>query len=274
MLAHWWLNLGLGAREGRAKFKGSYRLRKSLDRLSVDTWLCLFFWPQVSQPWSLQAVGWGQVLVPRCQPPGELHTDECSLISSPQGLCPQDELEELSSPCPASPEDPPRVADRAGPGSYQIATFVLGPSAHGILCVLLKREASVSVNSVESCDQALPAFRAKCSWGSTSCCWTRVLECLMWAHNSHSCNIMTLQLVGYPPWGVQDLWNCEFTLLTILLQFLLSVFSCRKSFLVGSSLGNGRSSVSCDFVVLVRGGQLTVLLLCRFGYCPLSGILN
>lgn len=59
MLAPWWLNLGLGAREGRAKFKGSYRLRKSLDRLSVDTWLCLFFWPQVSQPWSLQAVGWG-----------------------------------------------------------------------------------------------------------------------------------------------------------------------------------------------------------------------
>ena len=44
--------------------------------------------------------------------------------------------------------------------------------------------------------------------------------------------------------------------------FLLYVFGCRISFLVGSSLFLiGCSAISCNFGVLVRGGKLKVLLL-------------
>ena len=50
-----------------------------------------------------------------------------------------------------------------------------------------------------------------------------------------------------------------------LVGFLLYVFGCRLSFLVGSSLffTDACSAVSCDFGVLVRGGELRVFLLHR-----------
>ena len=48
-----------------------YGLRKSLGSLSADGWGCvptlLVIRLEASQHWSLQAVGWGQVLVPRAQ---------------------------------------------------------------------------------------------------------------------------------------------------------------------------------------------------------------
>ena len=48
----------------------------------------------------------------------------------------------------------------------------------------------------------------------------------------------------------------------ILLWFLLYVFECRISILIGSSLfTDGCSAVSCDFGVLVRGDELKFLLL-------------
>ena len=50
----------------------------------------------------------------------------------------------------------------------------------------------------------------------------------------------------------------------ILLWFLLYIFECRISFLIGSSLFiDGCSAVSCDFGVLVRGDELKFLLLCH-----------
>ena len=69
--AHWWVELGLVPLVGRAMsrgmFRGSLELRKTLGSLSADGWGCvhllLVVWPEASQHWSLQAVGWGQVLV-------------------------------------------------------------------------------------------------------------------------------------------------------------------------------------------------------------------
>ena len=53
-------------------------------------------------------------------------------------------------------------------------------------------------------------------------------------------------------------------LLPILLWFLLYVFSCRRSFLVGSGLFHQwLFSDSCNFGVLMRGGELRVFLLCH-----------
>lgn len=39
------------------------------------------------------------------------------------------------APHPTSPGDSPRPAGRSGIGSYQIATFALGPGAYEVLCV-------------------------------------------------------------------------------------------------------------------------------------------
>ena len=66
MPAHWRVELGLGPLVGRAMFRGSSWLRKSLGSLSADGWGCVpvqLVWPKASQHWSVQAVGWGQVLV-------------------------------------------------------------------------------------------------------------------------------------------------------------------------------------------------------------------
>ena len=63
--AHWWVKLDLGSLVGRAV--GGCGLRKTLGSLSVDKWsyspTLFVVWPEASQHWSLQAVGWGQVLV-------------------------------------------------------------------------------------------------------------------------------------------------------------------------------------------------------------------
>ena len=65
---------------GRAMSRGVFSrqlvVRKTLSSLSADGWGCvpalLVVWPEVFQHWSQQAVGWGQVLVRKCQPPEEL----------------------------------------------------------------------------------------------------------------------------------------------------------------------------------------------------------
>ena len=49
-----------------------------------------------------------------------------------------------SQPPFALPRDSPRPAGRCSPGSHQITAFALDPSAHEILCVLLKSEACIS----------------------------------------------------------------------------------------------------------------------------------
>ena len=67
----WWARPCLGAWS-----RGDCGLRKSLGSLptvggSVSHPVCCLTW-SVNQHWSLQVVRWDQILVPRCQPPGEL----------------------------------------------------------------------------------------------------------------------------------------------------------------------------------------------------------
>lgn len=55
--ANWWVELSLVTLVGRFVFI------KILSSLSVDGWSCvpilLVFWPEASQNWNLQTVGWG-----------------------------------------------------------------------------------------------------------------------------------------------------------------------------------------------------------------------
>ena len=75
--AHWWVELGLVPLVGRAMsgvcLLSSGLLWKTLSSLSADGWGCvptlLVVWPDSSQHWSLEAVGWGQVLVRKWCPP-------------------------------------------------------------------------------------------------------------------------------------------------------------------------------------------------------------
>lgn len=71
MLAHWCIDLDfdplVSYAMSRAMSRGSCGLRKSLGSLSADGWGCvptlLVVWPEESQHWSLQAIGWNQVMV-------------------------------------------------------------------------------------------------------------------------------------------------------------------------------------------------------------------
>ena len=134
--AHWWVELGPRPLVGRGMSRGGSRHRKSLGSPSTHGWGCVptqfAFWPEESQHWSLQAIGWSQILVPKCQPPEKLTQMNAPQYVCHQCLCPQGEPQLPS----ASPGDPPRPAGRYGPGSYQITSFGLCPGVHETVCDL------------------------------------------------------------------------------------------------------------------------------------------
>ena len=78
--AHWWVDLChvplVGRAMSRGVFIGGSWLRTTLDSLSPEGWDCVptlfIVWPEASQDWILQAVGWGRSSVPKWRPPGEL----------------------------------------------------------------------------------------------------------------------------------------------------------------------------------------------------------
>ena len=71
--------------------------------------------------------------------------------------------------------------------------------------------------------------------------------------------------MGCPPRGVGLSYTATVLLLSVL-WFFLYVFSCRRIFLVGSSLSHNSFSVkSCHFGVPMRGSGLRVFLLCHLG---------
>ena len=91
------------ARPSRGIFRGGCSLQKTMQ--PVCWWVgcvptLLVFWTDASQHWSLQAIGWGQASVPKCQPQGEVMP-----MNIPCGLCQQCpcSLSELQLP-PASQE--------------------------------------------------------------------------------------------------------------------------------------------------------------------------
>ena len=150
---HWWVELDLVSLVGRTvssgMFRGGWGLRKTLGSLSDDGWGCVLtlfvVWPETYQHWSLQAVGWGQVLVSQWQLLGELTPMSTPWTSATSVLVPT----VSHSHTPASPGDPPRPAGRSGPGSYEVTAFSLGPCEHKTLCAPSKSGVSLSLSPVE-----------------------------------------------------------------------------------------------------------------------------
>ena len=185
--------------------------RKSLGSLSADGWGCvptqLAAWPEASQHWSLQAVGWSQVLVPKCQPLGEFTHMHALRYTCHQCLCPQGGPQ----PPPVSPGGPPKPAGRSGLGSYHSTAFALGPSAHENLCAPFKSEVSISPSPVELLQSSPGGLQSQMLWGllflvpdtwdGGGLTWGSELS-LMW---ENLCSVIILQFVGHPPWGVWDL---------------------------------------------------------------------
>ena len=165
MPAHWWVELGLGQGCVSGVSRGSYGLRKSLGTLSVDGWNCvpalMVVLPEISQHWSLQAVGWGLILGPKCQPPGELAPMNTPQYLHHQCPCPQSE----PHPPPTSPGDPPRPPGRSGLGSYEVTVFALGPSVHETLCASSKSGVSVSPSPVEFLQSSPTGLQSQMLWG-------------------------------------------------------------------------------------------------------------
>ena len=104
-----------------------------------------------------------------------------------------------------------------------------------------KSEVSLSRCPVRLLKLSPAGLKAKCSGNSSSRCRTPSLESPMWGSElsllcENLCIVIILQLVGCPPRGVEFDYISSLPLLPISLRFLLYVFSCRRSFLVGSSL--------------------------------------
>ena len=152
--AHWWVELGLVSLVDRAVsrgvFRGGYGLRKTLSSLSADGSGCVpalwVVWPEASHHWSLQAVGWAQVLASKWQPPGQL----TPMIT--QYLCHQ-----CPCPCPHSEAQPPPPSQETlqdqqvglAQAPLQSLLFPLGPGVHETLCAHSKSGISVSPSPVE-----------------------------------------------------------------------------------------------------------------------------
>ena len=154
--AHWWVELGMplwwpGPCQG-VSLVGSYMLRKTLSSLAADGWGCvpalLGVWTEESQHWSLQPVGWGQVLVRKWWPPQGL-----TPMSTPQNY-------PCQCPCPYSEPQPPLPLQETlhhqqvglAQALMRPLLFSLGPGVHKTLCVcvLSKSGVSVSPSPVES----------------------------------------------------------------------------------------------------------------------------
>ena len=171
MPAHWCVELCVVPLVDRATSRGVFRsgceLSTTLGSLSADGWGCvpplLVVWPEASQHWSLQAVGWSQVSVPKWPPLGQLVP-----INMLWGL-------HLQSPCArsapqpthTSPGDPPHHTGWSSPGSCGVTALFWVP-VYVKSCVHPPRVQFLFLPVLwSSCTQALLAFKAKCSGGSS-----------------------------------------------------------------------------------------------------------
>ena len=143
------------------------------DSLSADGWGCvptlLVLQPEVSQHWSLQPVGWNQVLMTKRQPLGEF-----TPMNIPWGLCHQCPcLHNESLLTPACPGGPARCMGRSGPGSYGVTALPWVPMHMKHFAHPPRLESLSSLLVWSSCMQKAPlAFKAKCPGGSSVQCPT------------------------------------------------------------------------------------------------------
>lgn len=118
----WWVELHLVPLSGRPMSRGVFggvcEISITWGSLSADGWgyvpVLLVIWSETFQQWSLQAVEWGQILMPKWEPPGELTPNNI-----PWGLhyqCPYLHSELQASP--SSPGEPQRPIGRSTPSSF------------------------------------------------------------------------------------------------------------------------------------------------------------
>ena len=215
--------------------RGGCGLRKSLESLSADEWDCIpalfVIWPEF-QHWSLQAVGWGQVSVPRdskCLPPARGHVGPFYVCH--QLLWPQREPQPLPLPQETLQDQ------QVGLGRALMKSLLLPwVSVHTRPCVHPPSVESLFVPVLWSfCIQALLASKANCSQGSSSWCQTPRLGSLAWGSElsvllENFCDTIILWFVGHPP-GWDGIWlYCVCAPLTVL-GFLPYILGCSISFL-------------------------------------------
>lgn len=133
--------------------------------------VCYLAWG--TPPLEPKAIEWGEVLVPKRQPPGKLtqmNVPQCIHHHSPGG--------------------PARPAGRSGPGFYQIAALALDPGAHEIFCVLFK---SLCFPQSWGAPAVKPYWPSKSNAleGSSSWCWMELS--VLW---ENLCDMIILQFVG------------------------------------------------------------------------------
>ena len=133
--ARWWVEWVLSFWAGPCQevcLSGSCVLRKTLSSLSADEWGCVptwfFVWPEVSWPASCKV---RPGVAEKMMASRKADANEYSLELRWLCFCP------CSDPQlpPACVGDPPVLAGRSGPGSYEVTFISLGPGAHKILCV-------------------------------------------------------------------------------------------------------------------------------------------
>ena len=153
----------VGMAVSRGVFRGACGLQKTLGSLSADGWGCvptmLVVCPETSQHWSLLAVGWGQVLVSRWLPPGELTSVSTPTYLLHQCLCPHSE-----------PQLPPASLEIFQDQQVGLAQASVKSLLSPWVPVCMRP--SVCPSRVEfmfcpvlwsSCNEALLVFKAKCS---------------------------------------------------------------------------------------------------------------
>ena len=145
-------------------------------------------------------MGWGQVLVGKW-PPGVP-----MLMSTPQNYCCQCFcLHSEPQPHHTSARDPPILAGRSGPVSYEVTAFFSWVLVCTRPCVCPPRVEFLFLPVLwNSCDHTLLAFKARFSGGSSSNCQTHRLGILTWDSGlsrlwQNFCGVIIFQFVGCPP---------------------------------------------------------------------------
>ena len=125
----------------------------------------------------------GGVLVPKWQPSGELMPMNMPWYLRHQCLC----LHSDTQLPPFSSGDPPRLAGKSGPGSYEVIAFALGPGMHETLFAPSKSGDSASSSPVELLQSSLPGLQRQMLWGILLLMPDPRLGTLMWGSELHSC---------------------------------------------------------------------------------------
>ena len=138
---------------------------------------------------------------------------------------------------PVLPEDSPRSAGRSDSGSFQIIPSALGTRICEILHVSFKSRVSISHSPLRLPKQAPLPFKAKCSGSLSSWHRTHRLASLKWSSDpsilgENLCNCSPSPFHGSPTRMVLD-YIISPPVLPVSSWFLLYVFSCQRSFLVG-----------------------------------------